>query len=149
MDNGRFMEIKRTGEGIIYFYVDEEYLKKYGVKFETFKKLKPFKADIFDDLLDKAIEEYGVKFNKNTVPKSIHVRGNTVIFEVKEKSNILYMENEFFENENIARGIWELFRMLPDEKISMGIVSADKKRKLLEQIRSDKGLDYIREYFID
>lgn len=84
------MEIERTGNGIIYFYVDEEYLKKYGLKLEMFRDKKPFKADIFDDLLHTAVKEYGVKFCRNTVPKSICVRGNIVIFEVREKSNIAY-----------------------------------------------------------
>lgn len=142
------MEIKRTDKGIIYFYVDEEYLKKYGLQLEIFRNKKPFKVDILDDLLHKAVKEYGVKFSKNTVPMSIWVKGNIVIFEVKETSNIVYMENDFIENENIVRDIWELFRTLPNEDINMGLMGVDKKRKLLEQIRSIKGIDYIREHFI-
>lgn len=115
------MKIERTDEGIIYFYVDEEYLKRYGLGLDTFRDKKPFKTDIFDTLLDKT---------------------------VKEKSNVVYMENEFIENENITKGIWELFRTLPDEKMNMGIIDVDKKRELLEQIRSDKGIDYIRTFLI-
>jgi len=143
------MKIERTNQGIIRFYVDEEYLKKYHLEIETFKSQKPFKADIFDSLLDKATKEYGMKFSKNTMPKNIYVKENIVIFEVVEKSNIIYLENEYIENEKIVKEIWELFRTLPDEKINMGITDVDKKRKLLEQIRSDKGIDYIRKNFMD
>ena len=59
--------------------------------------------------------------------KNISVKGNIVIFEVKEESKIVQMENEYIENEMIARGIWELFHTLADEKINMGIIDADKK----------------------
>ncbi len=143
------MKIERTNRGIIRFYVDEKYLKKYHLEIETFKSQKPFKADIFDSLLDKAAKKYGVKFSKNTMPKNIYVKENIVIFEVVEKSNIIYLENEYIENEKIVKEIWELFRTLPDEKINMGITDVDKKRKLLDEIRSDKGLDYIRKNFMD
>ncbi len=143
------MKIERTSRGIIRFYVDEKYLKKYHLEIETFKSQKPFKADIFDSLLDKAAKKYGVKFSKHTMPKNIYVKENIVIFEVVEKSNIIYLENEYIENEKIVKEIWELFRTLPDEKINMGITDVDKKRKLLDEIRSDKGLDYIRKNFMD
>lgn len=143
------MEIERTDKGIVYFYVDEEYLKRYGLKLETIRDKKPFKVDFFDDLLDKAVKEYGVVFRKNAVPKSIRVRGNIVIFEVEEKSNIVCLDNEYIERERIVREIWELFRTLPDELIYVGIMDAAKKGELLEEIRSDKGIDYIRKNYMD
>ncbi len=124
------MEIERMGGGRLCFYVDEEYLKKYGLDIETFRKNKPFNVDIFDSLLYKAEKEYGAKFVEDTIPKSISVKGNIVIFEV------------------IARGIWELFRTLPNEKINMGIIDEDKKRKLLQQIRDDGSVQYIWENFM-
>ena len=31
------MEIERTDNGVVYFYVDEEYLKKYGLELKTFR----------------------------------------------------------------------------------------------------------------
>lgn len=88
------MKIERTGGGIVYFYVDEEYLRKYNLNIETFRDKKPFKVDIFDALLEEAIKEYNVKFNKNTVPKSICVRENFVIFEVREKSKFCVFGNK-------------------------------------------------------
>lgn len=142
------MEIERTDDGIIYFYVDKKYLKKYDLEIEIFKTRKFFKADIFDSLLDKAEKEYGAKFGENTMPKNISVKGNIVIFEVKEESKIVQMENEYIENEMIARGIWELFHTLTDEKINMGIIDADKKRELLQQIRNDESMQYIWENFM-
>lgn len=142
------MEIERTDNGIIYFYVDKKYLEKYGLKIEIFKTKKLFKADFFNSLLDKAEKEYGVKFGENTILKNISVKGNIVIFEVKEESKIVQMENEYIENEMIARGIWELFHTLADEKINMGIIDVDKKRELLQQIRNDESMQYIWEKFM-
>lgn len=145
---GGRMRIERTDSGRIYFYVDKEYLEKYGLEIETFRTGRPFKADIFDSLLDKAEKEYGTKFGKSATPVSISVKENAVIFEVKEKSNIVQMENEYMENEMIAKGIWGLLHTLPDEKINMGIIDADEKRELLEQIRNDESMQYIWEKFM-
>lgn len=142
------MDIERTDDGIICFYVDKEYLKKYGLEIETFRTRKPFKADMFDSLLNKAKKEYGVKFSEDTMPKNISVTGNIVIFEVREEPKIVQMENEYIENEMITRGIWELFRTLPDKKINIGITDADKKRELLEQIRNDESMQYLWENFM-
>ena len=142
------MEIERMDDGILCFYVDEKYLKKYGLEIETFSKGKPFKVNIFDSLLYKAEKEYGVKFGEDTIPKSISVKDNIVIFEVKEEPKIMPAENKYMENEMIARGIWELFRTLPNEKINMGIIDEDKKRELLQQIRDDESVQYIWENFM-
>ena len=46
------------------------------------------------------------------------------------------------------KGIRELFRFLPDEKIYLGIMEIEEKRKLLEEIRNDDEMTYIREKFI-
>lgn len=145
---GGCMRIKRTDNGRIYFYVDKEYFKKYGLEIETFRTGRPFKAEVFDSLLDKAEKEYDAKFGKDATLVSISVKENAVIFEVKEKSNIVQAENEYIENKMIAKGIWELLRMLPDEKINMGIIDADKKRGLLKQIRNDESMQYIWEKFM-
>ena len=142
------MVIERMNDGRLYFYVDEEYLKKYGLEIETFRKSKPFKVDIFDSLLYKAEKEYGAKFDEDTIPKSISVKGNVVIFEVKEESKIMPAENKYMENEMIARGILELFRTLPDKKINIGIFNTDKKRELLQLIRNDETMKYIWENFM-
>ena len=56
-DYGGNMEIERMDDGILCFYVDEKYLKKYGLEIETFSKGKPFKVNIFDSLLYKAEKE--------------------------------------------------------------------------------------------
>lgn len=143
------MRIEKTDKGVIYFFVEEEYLKKYGLELETFRDKKPFPMDIFDDLLSRAVKEYGAAFRDNAVPKSIRVLGNIVIFELEEKSNIVYLDNEYIEREHIVREIWELFRTLPDEIIDMGIMDLEKKRNLLEEIRSEKGIAYIWENFMD
>ena len=46
------------------------------------------------------------------------------------------------------KGIKELFRFLPDKKRFFGIMEIEEKRKLLEEIRNDEDMAYIRENFI-
>ena len=97
------MRIEKTDKGVIYFFVEEEYLKKYGLELETFRDKKPFPMDIFDDLLSRAVKEYGAAFRDNAVPKSIRVLGNIVIFEVEEMANIYSLFIYFFEGYIIFR----------------------------------------------
>ena len=46
------------------------------------------------------------------------------------------------------KNIRELFRFLPDEKIYFGIMKIEEKRKLLEEIRNDDNMTYIKENYI-
>ena len=67
---------------------------------------------------------------------------------VFEKRNQIYFESEENEEFEIMKGIRELFRFLPDEKIYFGIMEIEKKRKLLEVIRNDDNMTYVRKKFI-
>ncbi len=58
------------------------------------------------------------------------------------------MESEENEELEIMKGIREIFRFLPDERIYFGIMEIEEKRKLLEEIRNDDNMTYIRENFI-
>lgn len=57
------------------------------------------------------------------------------------------MQSEENEELQIMKGIRELFRFLPDEKIYLEIMEIGEKRKLLEEIRNDDNMTYIRENF--
>lgn len=48
---------------------------------------------------------------------------NTVLITLTKKDNIVYLENNFTEEESIVEGI---FRSLPDEKIYMGLMDEEK-----------------------
>lgn len=66
---------------------------------------------------------------------------------VFEKSNQNCLQSEENEELQIMKGIRELFRFLPDEKIYLEIMEIGEKRKLLEEIRNDDNMTYIRENF--
>ncbi len=73
---------------------------------------------------------------------------NTVLITLTEKDNIVYLENDFTEEESIVEGIQGIFRSLPDEKIYMGLMDEEEKRRILAEIRSDEGRDIIKELFL-
>lgn len=67
---------------------------------------------------------------------------------VFEKRNQNYLESEENEELEIMKGIREIFCFLPDEKIYFGEMGIEEKRKLLEEIRNDDNMTYIKENFI-
>ena len=124
------MELIRTGVREIKFYLDIAFLSQYELDIETFEKGKPFTAKIVDDLLIFANEKCGLNFNKSDTPKAVYVVTDIVVM-IFEKRNQIYFESEENEEFEIMRGIRELFRSLPDEKIYFGIMEIEEKRKLL------------------
>lgn len=140
------MELVRTGAREVKFYLDIAFISQYELDFETFEKRKPFTAKIVDDLLNFANEKYGLNFDEYDTPKAVYVEAERVVM-VFEKRNEDYMESEENEELEIMKGIREIFRFLPDEKIGFEPMEAEKKRKLLEEIRNDDNMTYIRENF--
>ena len=67
---------------------------------------------------------------------------------VFEKRNQDCFETEGNEELKIMKGIREIFRFLTDEKIYFEIMEIEEKRKLLEEIRNDDNMTYIRENFM-
>ena len=141
------MELVKTGAREVRFYLDTAFLSQYGLEIETFEKGKPFTAKIVDDLLSFANDKYGLNFDESDTPKTVYVVADRVVM-VFEKRNLIYFESEEIEEFEIMKGIRELFRFLPDEKIYFGIMEIEEKRKLLEEIRNDDNMTYIRENFI-
>lgn len=141
------MELVRTGAREVKFYLDIAFLSQYGLDFETFEKRKPFTAKIVDDLLNFANEKYELNFDESDTPKAVYVVADCVVM-VFEKRNQDYMESEENEELEVMKGIREIFRFLPDEKIYFEIMEVEEKRKLLEEIRNDDNMTYIRENFI-
>ena len=141
------MELVRTGASEVKFYLDRAFLSQYELDIETFEKGKPFTAKIVDDLLNFANEKYGLNFDGSDTSKAVYVVADHVVM-VFEKRNQIYFESEENEEFEIMKGIRELFRFLPDEKIYFGIMEIEEKRKLLEEIRNDDNMTYIRENFI-
>ena len=142
------MEMQRE-ENRVYFFVKEEELEPFGVTLEQMRLRKPFKVDILDYLADKAFQEYGKKYDYEWSNMKFEVFSNFVLIRMTEKSNIVYLENDYIEEETIIDGIQDLFRSLPDEMINTGIMDVKEKRELLDAYRSEEGRELIREEFLD
>ena len=140
------MELVRTVAEEVIFYLDIAFLSQYELDFETFKRRKPFAVKMIDDLLSFANEKYGLDFNETDTPKAICVVADCVVM-VFEKRNPNCLESEEDEELEIIKGIREICCFLPDEKINLGLMDVEKKRKLLEEIRSDDNMTYIREHY--
>lgn len=140
------MELVRMGAGKVEFYLDITFLSQYELDLETFERRKPFAVKIIDDLLNFANEIYGLNFDETDTPKAIYVVADCVVM-VFEKINQNCLQSEEDEELEIMKGIREIFCFLPDEKINFGLMEVEKKRKLLEEIRSDDNMTYIRENF--
>ncbi|MDE6015503.1 MAG: hypothetical protein K2H41_07400 [Acetatifactor sp.] len=141
------MELVRTGAREVKFYLDIAFISQYELDFETFEKRKPFTAKIVDDLLNLANEKYGLDFDEYDTPKAVYVAEDRVVM-VFEKRNQDYFETEENEELEIMKGIREIFRFLPDERIYFEKMEIEEKRKLLEEIRNDDNMTYIRENFM-
>lgn len=66
-----------------------------------------------------------------------------------EKSNIVYLENDYIEEEEMINGLQQLFQELPGESINCGIMEVEEKRKYLDTLRNKEGREIIRREFID
>lgn len=140
------MELVKMEAGKVEFYLDITFLSQYGLDLETFERRKPFAVKIIDDLLNFANEIYGLNFDETDTPKAIYVVADCVVM-VFEKINQNCLLSEDDEELEIMKGIREIFCFLPDEKINLEPMEVEKKRKLLEEIRSDDNMTYIRENF--
>ena len=132
----------------VWFLLDEEELLPYEVTLVQFRERKPFKENIILELAKKAYDEYGKEYKFEGTNMQIQTFENTVLITMTEKDNIVYLENEFTEEESIVEGIQELFRSLPDEKIYLEVEDVDKKHRLFEKLRSNEGRIMIKEKFL-
>ena len=67
---------------------------------------------------------------------------------MKSAFNICSSSDDFTEEESIVEGIQGIFRSLPDEKIYMGLMDEEEKRRVLAEMRSDEGKGIIRDMFL-
>ena len=132
----------------VWFLLDKDELLPYDVTFTQFRERKPIKENIFLELVKKAYDEYGKEYKFEGTNMQIQTFENTVLIILTEKDNIVYLENEFTEEESIVEGIQGIFRSLPDEKIYMGFMDEEEKRRVLAKMRSDEGKGIIRDMFL-
>lgn len=142
------MKMVRTGSMEVRCYLDVDYLKKFGLELEIFRDHKPFPDAILRELLAIANDKYGLEFDVETeTPREISVVEDTAVI-VFEKSNVIHLPGEEFEEFEILSGIRQLFRELPDEKINMGVMKVEEKQRILEEIRNDDSMAYLRKEFV-
>lgn len=132
----------------VWFLLDKDELLPYDVTLTQFRERKPIKENIFLELVKKAYDEYGKEYKFEGTNMQIQTFENTVLIILTEKDNIVYLENDFTEEESIVEGIQGIFRSLPDEKIYMGLMDEEEKRRVLAKMRSDEGKDIIRDMFL-
>lgn len=120
----------------VWFLLDKDELLPYDVTLTQFRERKPIKENIFLELVKKAYDEYGKEYKFEGTNMQIQTFENTVLIILTEKDNIVYLENEFTEEESIVEGIQGIFRSLPDEKIYMGLMDEEEKRRVLAKMRS-------------
>ncbi len=142
------MKIEKIEDGAFRCWMEEEYLKRYDLNLSVFRNREPFRDKIIDDLLDSIETDYGVKFGKDTVPTEIIVYGDMLIMEFWKTPKVINFMAYLPEDELIARGIQEVFRTLPDEKIYTELMDVEEKHKMLEQIRNDEERRFIWENYM-
>ena len=143
------MLMRRTDDLIEVLMSDRE-LGAYNLTVEHIAQRKPFPVKLIEDLMDKASGEYSMDFDIDDCSLIIERYGEmNVYISFREKSNIIYLENDYTETERIIDGIQSLYRELPDESIYCGIMDVEEKRKYLELMRSEEGRAIIRSEFIE
>lgn len=123
-------------------------LEKYGYNVKWFKDKKPFKEQVMLDIFAEATAKYNMKFDIDDCRLSIDTCLNTVLFSFSEKSNLIYLDNDYIQDEAVVNGIHRIFQELPDEQIDMGIMDVEEKKCRLQELRSEKGKELIREYYL-
>lgn len=140
----------RRADSLIEVLLSEPELNKYNVTVEQMAQHKPFPSKIIEDLMEEAASEYHMEFDIDHCRLNIQRYGDMNIYiSFVEKSNIVYLENDYIEEEEMINGLQQLFQELPDESINCGIMEVEEKRKYLDTLRSKEGREIIRREFID
>lgn len=143
------MQMRRTNS-LIEVLLSELELNKYNVTVDHMAQHKPFPTKIIEDLMEKAANDYDMEFDIDHCRLNIQRYGDMNIYiSFVEKSNIVYLENDYIEEEGIVDGLQQLFQELPDANIHCGIMELEEKRKYLDTLRSKEGREIIRRELID
>ena len=143
------MQMRRT-DSLIEVLMSEPELSEYNVTVEQMAQHKPFPSKIIEDLMEKVASEYAMEFDIDHCRLNIQRYGDMNIYiSFVEKSNIVYLQNEYIEEEEITNGLQQLLQELPEESIYCGLMEVEEKRNFLETVRSEEGREIIRRDMID
>jgi hypothetical protein len=128
--------------------IDEKFANKHG---ETLKKIyscRGFRSSVIEELCKIATEELDVDFDSDgSELYDVYPKKNGLAIVLKVKSNIVYFENEYVEQERIVDGYLKILNHLPDERIHLGLMTTEKKKEELLKLRTDR--DYLATYLKD
>lgn len=128
-------------DGRIKFIIEEEFFNEYGLTGDYFVSGKPIPEAVFDALFDMAEAQYdSVKFNRDSFDK-IQDKVELVVRPIIESKIIDYLD---YNEEAFYIEMYRKLLEIDDDKIFLGLMTLDQKRKELEKLRNDR--EYLRRY---
>lgn len=132
-------------DGRIKFIIEEEFFNEYGLTGDYFVSGKPIPEAVFDVLFDMAEAQYdSVKFNRDSFGSSfdkIQDKVELVVRPIIESKIIDYLD---YNEEAFYIEMYRKLLEIDDDKIFLGLMTLDQKRKELEKLRNDR--EYLRRY---
>lgn len=134
-------------DGRIKFIIEEEFFKGHGITGDYFTDGNPVSEVVFNALFDMAEEQYYLlKFDRECFGACVDKVQDKVellirpMFESKIVDYLDYNEKAYYID--MYRKLFEI----DDEKIFLGLMTVEQKRKELEKLRNDR--EYLRQYLI-
>lgn len=131
----------------VQFVIDEDFASKHGETIYNILNGRGFKATVIDELCDIASKKFDIEFdNDGSELHGFYPYGDKAVIILKKKSNIIYLENNYIEEEEIISG-WQSIFEEHEDKIFMGLMAVDKRREEIERLKTDR--EYMRQYLIN
>lgn len=140
------IQFNRMNSGELCCWLNNEALKPYGLTVKMFHEQSIFEDKILVDLENVAKREYGLDYEAYSLRFAYDFTGENVVFFLRERNKILYMQNDFIEEEDVVNGIMKLVRNVADDKIITKPMEGNKRREFLEKLRTDK--EFVRKHFM-
>ncbi len=139
------MEFRLLNNQYVEFIIDEKYASKHNETLSNIYNGRGFKSSVIEELCKIASEKLEVDFDSDgSELHDMYPKKNGLAIVLKVKSNIVHLENEYTEQELIVDGYLKIFNHLPDDKIHLGLMTTEKKKEVLNKLRTDR--DYLRNY---
>lgn len=140
------VEIYPTPNGKVCFSISEEFINKYDVSLDEFVNGAPVKEALYDELFDMAKEKYNYEFDRDSFFCDMSEEDGRATVTIKPKGNSKIIN--YFDYNDEAFWVEQFRRLMSidDDKIFLGLMTTEEKRKELERLRTDR--EYLRQYLI-
>lgn len=139
--------IYTEADGRVKFIIEEEFFRKYGLTGDYFVEGGPIPEKVFDELFDMAEEQIdSIKFDRDAFTACIDKvqdRAELVVKPVRESNVVDYLD---YNEEAFYVEQYRKLLQIDDEKIFLGLMTLEEKRKELKKLRNDR--EYLRQYLI-